>query len=56
LNWHAASGPFQAFQKLQNHRSALRGEAVKGLEPIQVQVVRVADSLGEIYFEDFIAN
>jgi hypothetical protein len=32
------------------------GENRLSLEPIQVQVVRVADSLGEIYFEDFIAQ
>lgn len=32
------------------------GENRLSLEPIQVQVIRVADSLGEIYFEDFIAQ
>jgi len=32
------------------------GENRLSLEPIQLQVVRVADSLGEIYFEDFIAQ
>ncbi len=32
------------------------GENKLSLEPMQVQVVRVADSLGEIYFEDFIAQ
>jgi len=32
------------------------GENRLSLEPIQVQVVRVADSLGEIYFEEFIAQ
>jgi len=32
------------------------GENRLCLEPIQVQVIRVADSLGEIYFEDFIAQ
>src|SRR5438093_3643924 len=32
------------------------GENRLSLEPIQVQVVRVADSQGEIYFEDFIAQ
>src|ERR1043166_4651996 len=32
------------------------GENKLGLEPMQLQVVRVADSLGEIYFEDFIAQ
>jgi len=32
------------------------GENKLSLEPIQLQVVRVADSLGEIYFEDFVAQ
>ena len=32
------------------------GENRLRLEPIQVQVIRVADSLGEIYFEEFIAQ
>jgi hypothetical protein len=32
------------------------GENRLSLEPIQVQVIRVADSLGEIYFEDFVAQ
>ncbi len=32
------------------------GENRLSLEPIQLQVVRVADSLGEIYFEEFIAQ
>jgi hypothetical protein len=32
------------------------GENKLSLEPMQLQVVRVADSLGEIYFEDFIAQ
>jgi hypothetical protein len=32
------------------------GENRLSLEPIQVQIIRVADSLGEIYFEDFIAQ
>ncbi|HNQ88796.1 MAG TPA: DNA double-strand break repair nuclease NurA [Verrucomicrobiota bacterium] len=32
------------------------GENKLNLDPIRVQVVRVADSLGEIYFEDFIAG
>src|SRR5207249_1859683 len=32
------------------------GENRLSLEPIQVQVIRVADSLGEVYFEDFIAQ
>jgi len=32
------------------------GENRLSLEPMQLQVVRVADSLGEIYFEDFIAQ
>ena len=32
------------------------GENRLNLEPIRLQVVRVADSLGEIYFEDFIAQ
>jgi len=32
------------------------GENKLRLEPMQLQVVRVADSLGEIYFEDFIAQ
>src|SRR5437763_11305197 len=32
------------------------GENRLSLEPIQLQVIRVADSLGEIYFEDFIAQ
>ena len=32
------------------------GENRLSLAPIQLQVVRVADSLGEIYFEDFIAQ
>ena len=32
------------------------GENKLSLEPMQLQVLRVADSLGEIYFEDFIAQ
>jgi hypothetical protein len=32
------------------------GENRLSLEPIRLQVVRVADSLGEIYFEEFIAQ
>jgi len=32
------------------------GENRLSLEPIQMQVLRVADSLGEIYFEDFVAQ
>src|SRR6266700_1116277 len=32
------------------------GENRLSLEPMQLQIVRVADSLGEIYFEDFIAQ
>jgi len=32
------------------------GENKLSLEPMQLQVVRVADSLGEIYFEDFVAQ
>ena len=32
------------------------GENRLNLEPIRLQVVRVADSLGEIYFEEFIAQ
>ena len=32
------------------------GENQLSLAPIQVQVIRVADSTGEIYFEDFIAQ
>jgi hypothetical protein len=32
------------------------GENKLSLNPIQVQVIRVADSLGEVYFEDFIAQ
>src|SRR6266851_3567070 len=32
------------------------GENRLSLEPIQVQIIRVADSLGGIYFEDFIAQ
>jgi hypothetical protein len=32
------------------------GENRLSLEPIRVQVIRVADSLGEIYFEDFVAQ
>src|SRR5258706_1701302 len=32
------------------------GENRLRLEPMQLQVVRVADSLGEIYFEDFVAQ
>jgi hypothetical protein len=32
------------------------GENRLNLEPIQIQVIRVADSLGEIYFEEFIAQ
>src|SRR6266567_5008009 len=32
------------------------GENRLTLEPMQLQIVRVADSLGEIYFEDFIAQ
>ena len=32
------------------------GENRLNLEPIQIHVLRVADSLGEVYFEDFIAQ
>lgn len=32
------------------------GENRLNLDPIQLQVLRVADSLGEVYFEDFIAQ
>ena len=32
------------------------GENKLSLEPIQLQVIRVADSLGEVYFEDFVAQ
>jgi len=32
------------------------GENRLSLEPIQLQVIRVADSQGEIYFEDFVAQ
>ena len=32
------------------------GENHLSLEPMQLQVVRVADSFGEVYFEDFIAQ
>src|SRR5690349_3690229 len=32
------------------------GENRLSLEPIEVQIIRVADSLGEIYFEDFVAQ
>jgi hypothetical protein len=32
------------------------GENRLSLEPIQVQIIRVADSTGEIYFEDFVAQ
>ena len=32
------------------------GENRLRLEPIQLQVVRVADSLGQVYFEDFVAQ
>ncbi|HLH53356.1 MAG TPA: DNA double-strand break repair nuclease NurA [Verrucomicrobiae bacterium] len=32
------------------------GENRISLDPVQVQIIRVADSLGEIYFEDFIAQ
>ncbi len=32
------------------------GENKLSLEPIQVQVLRVADSLGEVYFEEFVAQ
>lgn len=32
------------------------GENRLNLEPIQIHVLRVADSLGEVYFEDFIAE
>lgn len=32
------------------------GENRLSLEPIRMQVIRVADSLGEIYFEDFVAQ
>lgn len=32
------------------------GENKLRLEPIQLQVIRVADSLGEVYFEDFVAQ
>src|SRR5512146_1573911 len=32
------------------------GQNTLSLEPIQLQVVRVADSVGEIYFEEFVAQ
>jgi len=32
------------------------GENKLNLEPIRLQVIRVADSLGEVYFEDFVAQ
>ncbi len=32
------------------------GENKLSLEPIQLQVIRVSDSLGEVYFEDFVAQ
>jgi hypothetical protein len=32
------------------------GENKLSLEPIRLQVIRVADSLGEVYFEDFVAQ
>src|SRR5436189_3578320 len=32
------------------------GENKLSLEPIQLQVIRVADSRGEVYFEDFVAQ
>jgi hypothetical protein len=32
------------------------GENRLSLEPLQLQVIRVADSLGEIYFEEFVAQ
>jgi hypothetical protein len=32
------------------------GENRLSLEPIQLQVIRVADSLGEVYFEEFVAQ
>src|SRR5262249_32301401 len=32
------------------------GENKLSLEPLQVQVIRVADSMGEVYFEDFVAQ
>ena len=32
------------------------GENKLSLEPIQLQVIRVADSLGEVYFEEFVAQ
>lgn len=32
------------------------GENKLSLEPIWLQVIRVADSLGEVYFEDFVAQ
>ncbi len=32
------------------------GENRLSLEPIEVQIIRVADSLGEIYFEDFVTK
>jgi len=32
------------------------GENKLSLEPIQLQVIRVADSLGQLYFEDFVAQ
>ena len=32
------------------------GENKLSLEPMQLHVIRVADSLGEVYFEDFVAK
>jgi hypothetical protein len=32
------------------------GENKLSLDPIQLQVIRVSDSLGEVYFEDFVAQ